>query len=152
MEKARLELATSALQRRRSPSVSYIPKTLLPNVWEARTRNILCLLVLESRVRIELTSNGGKNPAPYQSRHRPEKSRRRDSNPQPSACEADELPIAPLCSSGGRTRTCDLRVNSVLFCLLNYTGMIPGQDGPDRGLLLNIVGYPILNGPGNHAP
>ena len=31
-----------------------------------------CLLVLESRVRFELTSYGGKNPAPYQSRHRPQ--------------------------------------------------------------------------------
>ena len=31
----------------------------------------IVFIVLESLVRIELTSNGGKNPAPYQSRHRP---------------------------------------------------------------------------------
>ena len=115
-----------------------------------RSPATVCILVLESRVRFELTSNGGKNPAPYQSRHRPERSRRRDSNPQPSSYETDELPIAPLRSSGGRTRTCNMRRNRTPFSPLNYTGMIPDQDGPDRGLLLNFVRYPILKGPGDH--
>ena len=61
-----------------------------------------CLLVLESRVRFELTSYGGKNPAPYQSRHRPQcvvaplvdrapEWNRQDSNLGPTAYEADVL-------------------------------------------------------------
>jgi hypothetical protein len=78
--------------------------------------------------------------------HRPEISRRRDSNPQPSAHEADELPVAPLRSSGGRNRTCDPRLNRAMFCLLNYAGMIPGQERPDQGLLLSFVEYPVFTG------
>jgi hypothetical protein len=76
--------------------------------------------------------------------YRPEISRRRDSNPQPSAYEADELPVAPLRSSGGRIRTCDPRLNRAIFCLLNYAGKIPGQEEPDQGLLHDSVGYPVL--------
>ena len=98
-----------------------------------------CLLVHASRVRFELTSNRIKSPAPYRSSHRPNKSRRRDSNPQPSGYEPDELPIAPLRSSGGRTRTCDMRRNRTPFYSLNYTGMSPDQDSPDRGLPISCT-------------
>jgi hypothetical protein len=98
-----------------------------------------CLLVHASRVRFELTSNRIKSPAPYRSSHRPNKSRRRDSNPQPSGYEPDKLPIAPLRSSGGRTRTCVMRRNRTLFYSLNYTGMSPDQDSPDRGLLVSCT-------------
>ena len=47
----------------------------------------------------------------------------RESNQQPSAYE---LPVAPLRSSGGRTRTCDPRLNRAIFCPLNYAGKFPG--------------------------
>ena len=70
----------------------------------------------------------------------------RDSNPQPSAYEADELPVAPLRSPGGRTRTCNPRLNRAIFCLLNSAGRIPGQEGHDQGLLHEFVGYPIFKG------
>jgi hypothetical protein len=136
VEKAGIEPAASALQGRRSPNVSYIPNSLQSDVKEARTGNELYLLVHASRVRFELTSNRIKSPAPYRSSHRPNKSRRRDSNPQPLAYEANELPIAPLRSSGGRTRTCDMRRNKTPFYPLNYTGISPDQDPPDRGLLI----------------
>jgi hypothetical protein len=43
-----------------------------------------------------------------------------------------------------------MRRNKTPFYPLNYTGMIPGQDGPDRGLLQNFVGYPIFKGPEDH--
>jgi hypothetical protein len=144
VEKAGIEPAASALQGRRSPNVSYIPNALLSALEEARARCDLrppptCLLVHASRVRFELTSNRIKSPAPYRSSHRPNKSRRRDSNPQPSGYEPDELPIAPLRSSGARTRTCDMRRNRTPFYSLNYTGMSPDQDSPDRGLLISCT-------------
>ena len=44
-----------------------------------------------------------------------------------------------------------MRRNKTPFFPLNYTGMTPDQDGPDRGLLHNFVGYPVFNGPGNFA-
>jgi hypothetical protein len=141
VEKAGIEPAASALQGRRSPNMSYIPSALLSDVKAARMGNNIrhrpCLLLHASRVRFELTSNRIKRPAPYRSSHRPNKSRRRESNPQPLAYEANELPIAPLRSSGGRTRTCDMRRNKTPFYPLNYTGMSPGQDSPDRGLLIS---------------
>jgi hypothetical protein len=36
-----------------------------------------------------------------------------------------------------------------LFFLLNYAGSIPDQAEPDRGSLLNFMGYPVFNGPEN---
>jgi hypothetical protein len=40
-----------------------------------------------------------------------------------------------------------MRRNKTPFFPLNYTGMTPDQDGPDRGLLHNFVGYPVFKGP-----
>ena len=41
-----------------------------------------------------------------------------------------------------------MRRNKTPFFPLNYTGMIPGQDGPNRGLL-NSVGYPVFKASGD---
>ena len=73
----------------------------------------------------------------------------RESNPQPSAYE---LPVAPLRSSGGRTRTCDPRLNRAIFCPLNYAGKIPGQQGPDQGLLHHFCGLSSFQWPQGTRP
>jgi hypothetical protein len=39
-----------------------------------------------------------------------------------------------------------MRRNRTPFFPLNDTGMIPGQDRPDQGLLLSLVGYPVFKG------
>ena len=50
VEKAGIEPATSALQGRRSPNVSYIPKVFHARLSARYGGAISCLLVLESRV------------------------------------------------------------------------------------------------------
>jgi hypothetical protein len=45
-----------------------------------------------------------------------------------------------------------MRRNRTPISPLNYTGMIPGQDGPDQGLLLNLVGYPVFKGRRGPSP
>lgn len=133
-----LRLARAALsQRELHPQrVAFCPRG---GTGPVRSPATACLLVHASRVRFELTSNRIKSPAPYRSSHRPNKSRRRDSNPQPSGYEPDELPIAPLRSSGGRTRTCDMRRN------------VP-RSGLTRPGIANFMHYPVFKGQEEQLP